>query len=307
MDTPFHPGELDAQARAGVREQVADFGARAIRDFLPEQHRQFFPLLPWLLVGSVDPTGQPQASVLWGVPGFAHSPQPQTLRIDALPEADDPLAANLYEGAPLGLLGLELPTRRRNRLNGTLIQRDDRGFELRARQSFGNCPKYIQVRPWSAKPRTPGVSRRGQGLDAAWLPLLQHSDTLFIASQHAGARGGADISHRGGTPGFVHLAADGRLWLPDFPGNNLFNTLGNLLHEPRCALLLVDFTNGDLLHLEARAQVIWPDDRAPAVPALPGAQRLLALTPGAWTLRPARLPLAFGAAEPSPFLPSNGD
>lgn len=307
MDTPFHPGELEVQARAGVRELVADFGARAIRDFLPEQHREFFPLLPWLLVGSVDADGQPQASVLWGAPAFAYSPQPQALRIDALPEADDPLAANLREGASLGLLGLELPTRRRNRLNGPVARLDGRGFELSVGQSFGNCPKYIQVRPWSATPRTPGAARRGHGLDAAWLPLLQRSDTLFIASQHADPQGGVDISHRGGAPGFVHLAADGRLWLPDYRGNNLFNTLGNLLHEPRCALLLVDFANGDLLHLEARAELIWPQDHAPAAPTLPGAQRLLALTPGAWTLRPGRLPLAFGTAEPSPYLPANGD
>ena len=307
MDTPFHPGELEVQTRVGVREQVAEFGARAIRDFMPEQHRAFFPLLPWLLVGSIDASGQPHASVLWGDPGFAHSPQPHALRVDALPEADDPLAANLHAGAQLGLLGLELPTRRRNRLNGLLASVDDEGFELAVEQSFGNCPKYIQVRNWAPTNRTPGAALRGHGLDSAWLPLLQRSDTLFIASQHAGANGGVDVSHRGGPPGFVQLGADGRLWLPDYRGNNLFNTLGNLLHEPRCALLLVDFASGDLLHLEARAVLIWPQDADRTAPDLPGAQRLIALTPGAWTLRPGRLPLGFGAAEPSPYLPAPGE
>lgn len=302
MDTPFHPGELAIQERAGVRELVADFGSRAIRTFMPDQHRDFFTLLPWLLVGSVTPDGQPRASVLWGRPSFAHSPEPTHLRIDALAETDDPLHANLHDGAQLGLLGLELPTRRRNRLNGVVDQLDDTGFSVRVMQSFGNCPKYIQSRRWQAQPRTPGPSAHGTGLDSRWLELVTRSDTLFIASRHAGENGGIDISHRGGIPGFLRLADDGLLWLPDYAGNNLFNTLGNLVLEPRCALLLVDFDSGDLLHLDATARIHWPQDGAPDW--APGAQRMLSLRPGNWTLRRSRLPLGFSELQYSPFLPT---
>lgn len=308
MDSLFHPGELEIQARAGVRDKIADFGARAIRDFMPEQHREFFPLLPWLLVGSADADGQPQASVLWGPPGFAHSPEPRLLRVEASPEADDPLAANLMTGARLGLLGLELPTRRRNRLNGRLTAVDETGFALHVQQSFGNCPKYIQARRYAPTPRTAAPSLQGHGLDPTWLGLAQGSDTLFIASQHPAAdNGGVDISHRGGHPGFVQLGADGQLWLPDYRGNHYFNTLGNLALDARCALLFVDFVNGDLLHLEARARIHWPEDAARHGLAMPaGAERLLSLQPGRWTLRPGRLPLRFDAAEASPFLPEHG-
>lgn len=105
--SPFHAGELAIQERAGVREQVAGFGSRAIRTFMPDQHREFFALLSLLLVGSLDADGYPSASVLWGPPGFARSPEPTRLRIDNLPQADDPLAANLEAGTRLGILGLE--------------------------------------------------------------------------------------------------------------------------------------------------------------------------------------------------------
>ena len=301
MDSPFHPGEQQIQSRLGMRDKLEDIGRRMIRDHMPEQHREFFALLPWLLVGSRDADDQPQASVLWGTPGFATSPQPQRLRIDSLPEADDPLAANLRAGSGLGLLGIELPTRRRNRMNGRVEALSDGGFAVAVQQSFGNCPKYIQVRSWQAATRQPGQLEQGEGLDPRWLPLVEGSDTLFIASSNGADM---DISHRGGPRGFVRLARDGRLRLPDYSGNFMFNTLGNLLLEPRCALLWIDFASGDLLHLEARAELVWPEDYPE--PAPPGAERMLALTPGRWRLRRGRLPLAFGSAEPSPFLPAQG-
>ncbi|MGH8435090.1 MAG: pyridoxamine 5'-phosphate oxidase family protein [Pseudomonas sp.] len=308
MNSPFHPGEQAIQAQAGVRDQVEEVGKRVIRSFMPEQHRGFFAQLPWLLVGSQANDGQPHASLLWGEPGFIHSPDPTRLRIDALPESDDPLTSNLAAGARLGLLGLELPTRRRNRMNGAVIEADTKGFSVEVAQSFGNCPKYIQTRSWQAAPREAGSLEQSEGLDQRWLALTTQADTLFIASQNSDPQaGGVDVSHRGGAPGFVSLGADGRLWLPDYSGNFLFNTLGNLLLEPRCGLLFIDFDSGDLLQLEARAELYWPQQLAASGQTLAaGAERMLALTPGRWRLRRARLPMAFGAPTASPFLPVHG-
>ncbi|MGL4319110.1 MAG: pyridoxamine 5'-phosphate oxidase family protein [Pseudomonas sp.] len=308
MNSPFHPGEQQIQNRLGVRDKLEDIGQRVIRDHMPEQHREFFALLPWLLVGSQDKEGQPHASLLWGQPGFAHSPDPQRLQIATHPETDDPLAANLATGARLGLLGLELPTRRRNRLNGRVTASDAQGFTLGVEQSFGNCPKYIQSRAWQVQERQPGPLEQGQGLDQRWLALVLRSDTLFIASQNADPHsGGVDVSHRGGPAGFVSLGTDGRLWLPDYAGNLMFNTLGNLLLDPRCGLLWVDFASGDLLQLEAHAELYWPGQYAAFGGTPPaGAERLLALTPGRWRLRRSRVALDFGAATPSPFLPGQG-
>ena len=306
MASPFHPGERAIQSRAGVRDKIEAIGERMIRSTMTEQLRAFFPLLPWLLLGSLDADGQPHASLLWGAPGFVHAPTPALLRVDARPEPDDPLARNLRPGASLGALGLELPTRRRNRVNGALAEDDPRGLAIAVRQAFGNCPKYIQARTWSPRERAAGPLEQGEGHDPRWLALLARADTLFLASHHADPlAGGVDISHRGGPPGFLHPGPDGRLWLPDYSGNLLFNTLGNLLQEPRCGLLCVDFASGDLLQLEARVAVYWPEQLAAlGVARSPGAERLLALTPGRWRLRRSRLPLAFGAPAASPFLPA---
>lgn len=301
--SPFHTGELAIQERAGVREQVAGFGSRAIRTFMPDQHREFFALLSLLLVGSLDADGYPSASVLWGprLRPFAGTDPPAHRQ----PAASGRSAGGQSRGwhSPRHPRP-EWPTRRRNRMNGRVLARDGKGFTVGVEQSFGNCPKYIQARSHQPVSRIASPALQGEGLDPRWLSLVSRSDTLFIASQHADPlRGGVDVSHRGGPPGFLRLGADGRLWLPDYAGNRLFNTLGNLLQDPRCGLLFIDFDNGDLLHLHAEAELFWPGSQ-PSIPWPAGAERLLALRPAGWRWRRGRLPLAFGEPQPSPFLPA---
>ncbi|WP_417775812.1 pyridoxamine 5'-phosphate oxidase family protein [Stutzerimonas xanthomarina] len=308
MSSPFHAGEQWVQSRAGVREKAEQIGSRMIRSFMPDQHCEFFAQLPALLVAAVDREGQPHASVLWGTTGFAWSPHPELLCVGANAQADDPIAPLLHPSAMVGLLGLEWPTRRRNRMNGRIVVSDAQGFSVAVVQSFGNCPKYIQARDCRPAVRQPGPMLQGDGLDDELWALLQKADTLFIASHSADPQGGGvDISHRGGPAGFVEIGRDGRLWLPDYRGNRLFNTLGNLVREPRCGLLFVDFASGDLLQMQALADVVWPEQYAAlGITAPPGAERMLALTPGRWVLRRSRLPLAFAAPDNSPFLPGVG-
>lgn len=266
-EPPFHDGEIAMQREAGVAERMARIGAQVIRDYMPEQHRLFFPLLPFVIVGSVDAWGQPSASLLRGAPGFVSSPDPKTLRIEALPLAGDPLARALQEGAPLGLLGLQPHTARRNRANGRVLARDASGFSLGVRQSFGNCPKYIV--------RREAVFAGDEALAAASLeaPLVRDSlgdreraiiagaDTFFLASAHPGAMTGAerahgiDVSHRGGPAGFAAFVDADTFAIPDFPGNNFYNTLGNLRLDARAGLLFIDVASGDVLQVEASAEV----------------------------------------------------
>lgn len=255
--TAFHAGERAAQARFGVAARMAEIGARVIRREMPQQHREFYAALPFVAIGAADAGGQPWATLLAGAaPGFVQSPDAATLRVDALPPAGDPLAPLLRAGAPLGLLGLEPPTRRRNRANGDILEADARGFTLRVRESFGNCPKHIVPRPLADRGESaPGASRRQDRLDDAMQALVRRADTFFIASQ---AAGGADVSHRGGPPGFVEVDAEGlELRWPDYAGNLFFNTFGNLLLEPRAGLVVPDFAGGDLLHIAGRAEVAW--------------------------------------------------
>lgn len=279
----FHPGERAAQARAGVVLPTAP-----IRPVMPDQHRQFFATLPLLFVAVADGDGWPVATAVAGAPGFLSSPDPGTLRVAAALDLADPAAAGLRDGGAAGLLGIDLATRRRNRLNGTLRDTGPEGFSVAVRQSFGNCPKYIQVRQVGPAPAaTPGSMRRLAGLDAAARAVIAGADTFFVASgsgSGGGEAGGLDISHRGGPPGFVQVDGDALL-VPDYRGNRYFNTLGNLLLDPRAALLFVDFQTGGLLQLQGRAAVEWDPG------ALPNAERQWRLNVTAGWHRSGALPL----------------
>jgi predicted pyridoxine 5'-phosphate oxidase superfamily flavin-nucleotide-binding protein len=209
---PWHEGERAAHARLGLSERMAEVGERALRNFMPDQHRLFFAQLPFLVVGSVDADQQPWASMLFGQPGFAMSPDPFTLDVAALPDADDPLAPAIVEGAALGLLGIELPTLRRNRMNGHVASTGPGGFSLSVDQSFGNCPQYIHRRDYEGFRRDAFArsarAERLTTLGAEELSLIARADTCFVASAaipRGGRADGIDVSHRGGMPGFLKL------------------------------------------------------------------------------------------------------
>jgi uncharacterized protein len=315
--SPFHPGELSVQDRSGVLEEADYLGRRLFRPYLTEQHREFFEQLPLLVVGSVDDAGQPWASMLFGTPGFAHAPDAQHLTVEAQPLPDDPLAAALRPNAPLGLLGIQLQTRRRNRLNGRVSALSERGITIEVDQSFGNCPKYIAARTPSFAPGAPLRAASAPRAETARLSdaaaaLVSNADTCFIASAAAQTqtpddpREGADVSHRGGKPGFVHVertATGTTLYMPDFAGNNAFNTLGNLARYPRAGLLVPDFESGDALMLACRTQIHWD---GPLLARFAGAERMLVLHVQSGRYFPQYMPFQWTKPLPGPHVERTG-
>jgi predicted pyridoxine 5'-phosphate oxidase superfamily flavin-nucleotide-binding protein len=271
--TPFNSDELAAQLSAGGGPR-----GHGIREFMPEQHRHFFAQLPYLFVAAIDAAGWPLATLLTGQPGFVQAPDPVTLHIAALPGAGDPAAEALSSDRDVGMLGIDFSTRRRNRANGRILSRDSGGISVAVKQSFGNCPQYIQRRTvaFPEGNSAEALSREVESLvhlDEAARATIERADTFFVASRSRpgdGAAYGADISHRGGRPGFVRVDGDA-LTIPDFRGNRYFNTLGNLTVEPRCSLLFIDFEAGDLLQLQGMAEVDW---NAAAAAQFAGAERL---------------------------------
>ena len=260
MDSsPFHPDELTAQSRAGAMARGA-----SIRNFIPDQHRSFFAMLPYVFIATADKSGWPLATMLSGRPGFVQSPDRVTLSIEAAPVAEDPAAGTLRVGEEVGILGIDFATRRRNRANGRIGSVDDAHFTVEVRQSFSNCPQYIQRRAMQLSPVASKEVHAFESLDDGARAMIERSDTFFVASRSrsgAGASGGADISHRGGRPGFVRVEGD-TLSIPDFRGNRYFNTLGNLSGDPRAALLFVDFETGDLLQLQGMVEIDWSEESA---------------------------------------------
>jgi predicted pyridoxine 5'-phosphate oxidase superfamily flavin-nucleotide-binding protein len=303
--SPWHEGERTLQARHGVADRMESVGRRVIRRFMPDQHREFFARLPFVVVGSVDGEERPWATVIEGAPGFAHSPDPQHLVLAATESAGDPAWNGITDGSAVGVLGIELATRRRNRLNGRVRNRRPTDFTIEVEQSFGNCPQYIQRRePRGASARPdPGsaiAAERLTALDEAAIAQITGADTFFVAS-HADPGGdpqrrGVDVSHRGGRPGFVRVDGD-RLTIPDFAGNLHFNTLGNLLASGRAGLAFVDFASGGVLQLSGRAEVLLDD---PEIALFDGAERLWRLEIERAFRRPAALGMRLELVEASP-------
>lgn len=314
---PFHDGERAVQARAGVRERIAQTGHRGIRDFMPDQHRELFGKLPFLLAGGLDARRRPWASLLVGHPGFVSTPDARTMRIDARPGHGDPLAAGLATGAKIGLLGIQPETRRRNRANGTVIAGDARGITVHVEQSFGNCPKYIQARAPEliAEPSVVHAPRpfhrEGAALSAESAAIAARADTFFIATASAGtgsddAAEGVDVSHRGGRPGFVRVTREGAgtvLTVPDFAGNAYFNTFGNIASDPRAGFLFIDFASGDVLSLTGHAEIVWD---GPELASFTAAQRLLRFAVEEGVRIANAVPLRWSAAQFAPQLAATG-
>ncbi|MDP2130809.1 MAG: pyridoxamine 5'-phosphate oxidase family protein [Erythrobacter sp.] len=284
------------QTSLGVARQMEQFGRRVIRDFMPDQHRDFYAQLPFIMLGAVDPAGDAWATLIAGAPGFMHSPDPRTLGFAVNPNPRDPAYGGLGEDAAVGLLGIELHTRRRNRMNGKVRWNGARRFSVSVEHAFGNCPQYIQLRDWELVRDPAAYVGLPDALDTDMAnprvrAMIADADTFFVASYVDDSSGRhVDASHRGGKPGFVRINADGSLTIPDFSGNLHFNTLGNFLLNPRAGLIFPDFETGDVLQLTGDAEVVL---ESPEITAFQGAERLWIFRPRRAVLREGALPLRF--------------
>ena len=291
--SPWHSGERALQAKVGVAERMETLGKRVIRDYMPDQHREFYEHLPYLIIGAVDAEGWPWASLLDAQPGFIQSPDARQLHITRRPDAEDPAGGEFAPGAAVGMLGIDLHTRRRNRLNGHISDVRENGFSVSVEHSYGNCPQYIQLRalkqvPLNAVAERPPVQRL-TALDDAAIATIRGADTFFVASyvdlEGARPHRSVDVSHRGGQAGFVRVEGD-VLTIPDFAGNLFFNTLGNFQVNPRAGLLFVDFQTGDLLQVAGTVTLILD---GPEIAAFQGAERLWQVRVEQVVRRPAAL------------------
>ncbi|WP_395502435.1 pyridoxamine 5'-phosphate oxidase family protein [Ectopseudomonas mendocina] len=299
--SPWHAGERQLQEKVGVAERMEVLGQKVIRDYMPDQHREFYHQLPFMIAGTVDGSGQPWATLIEGEEGFVTSPDPRRLSFDLAAMALDPLdpaTSGLGSGEAIGLLGIELHTRRRNRINGQIRQASAQRLEIAVEHSYGNCPQYIQLRQYRRVPERGGERVDSTELDARPRALIEGADTFFVASyvEHDDGRRSVDVSHRGGRAGFVRVEGN-RLTIPDYAGNLFFNTLGNLSVNPRAGLLFIDFATGDVLQLGGRAEIILD---SPLIKAFEGAERLWTFDVEQVVLRPAAISLRWAFEEYAP-------
>ncbi|MFY9919749.1 MAG: pyridoxamine 5'-phosphate oxidase family protein [Mycobacterium sp.] len=257
----FHSGELAAQRRAGVEAQAARLepmmGPGELRGGVPA----FLAHASFAAITARDGDGRLWTSPMVGPPGFLAATTPTRLSLRNVLPVGDPLHG-LPEGQPVGIVVMEFAAKRRVRINGTLAAADGGTLEVDVSQAYGNCPQYIHPRRISTESDVPAIDsefERGASLGADDIAQIRSADTFFLGTTHP--ERGNDASHRGGPAGFVHADHNTVEW-PDFPGNNMFNSFGNLEVDPTAALLFIDFESGRTLQLSGRAVVDWEKSAA---------------------------------------------
>jgi predicted pyridoxine 5'-phosphate oxidase superfamily flavin-nucleotide-binding protein len=258
-DGVFHEGELAAQRATGERA-LAERNARMMAGAVPPAPAAFLAQQRMLVLASADEAGAMWASLVFGEAGFASAAGGETVTIDRTRcqiAPADALLGNLRVGGMLGLLAIELGSRRRYRVNGWVAALDDERIDLAVHEAFVNCPKYIQRRHLR-EIDTPSPERTlvasGTFLDSEREARIRRADTMFVASRHPGR--GADASHRGGAQGFLQVRDERTIRIPEYAGNGLYNTLGNLLVSDRAGLAIVDFDDGRVIQLTGSATVV---------------------------------------------------
>ncbi|MBQ4829761.1 pyridoxamine 5'-phosphate oxidase family protein [Alteromonas sp. MMG017] len=294
----FHSEEYRIQQRLGVAERIGEQTKGFIRPFMPEQHRAFFCSSPFMVAGVVDSHGHPWAIPLWGEHTnvddhhYIESPSPTQLSLALSDNVDwlinDTAQLDVNTGSKIALLGLQLSTRRRNRLNGLILHNRGGIIRVQVEQSYGNCPQYIHPRDTLLRDVAPALATssstnsnvKAQHAQSNELTkndalLVAQADTFYIASRHseftADPRHGLDVSHRGGKPGFVKVESN-TLLFPDFSGNKFFNTLGNIESDGRVGLCFIDDGNGDILFISGEATILWEH---PKLVGFAGAERFV--------------------------------
>ena len=273
-DESWHQGELSIQKRVGTAQRMAEVGPTFIRQFMPKQHQDFFASLSMIFIAYAGSSSTINASVLFGEPGFIYPSSDTELIINTQNRLSDFDNNLLKVGDKLGLLGIVFESKRRNRVNVIITDISQKTIKVQVLQSYGNCPKYIQPKTFKTNINYSACNSIFESsMTDAIHKLIVNSDTFFIASQfddgNKQTNRGADISHRGGKPGFISIDQQGRLLVPDYAGNGFFNTLGNLSLEPLASLLFCDFKNGDAVQITVSSHIIWQDND----------QRLLVFTP----------------------------
>lgn len=292
----YHRGELAVQQRMG-QTAIAERVGKMVRHEIPAAAAAFLVEQPQIVLAAADDAGRMWTSLIAGPPGFVRADDTRTITIGGLPAAGDPLRDALQRTRPVGLIAVQPQTRRRMRVNGT-AEPIDGGVRIRTEQVYSNCPKYITrrrveaVQPATVVPQL----RRAAELSATQRTTIAARDTFFIGS--ADLEGNTDASHRGGNPGFLQVLSPTRLRWPDYRGNSMFMTLGNISANPRCGLLIPDWHTGATLQLTGTAGIVWDG------PAAPGAQCWIDFTLTEAVELSNVSPLRWGVAELSPANPT---
>jgi len=304
MSQPFHRGEIEIQELTGERAMAAANG-RLIAGAIPRNALMFLEQQYYCVIGGEDKAGSVWAEFIAGDKGFATSDRAGKTLTLVLDDASGPSnkassLSGLRPGDNVGGLFIELATKRRLRVNGTVSSLSPNKLVVSVVEAYPNCPKYIQSRHLTqvgTSAALPAVET-GEKLTGEIRNWITDADTFFVASAYPGGR--ADVSYRGGTPGFIRLQND-TLRIPDYPGNSMFGTLGNFASNPKAGLVFIDFDGSRQLRLSGEVVLDLKSGAEPRVTGNTG--RWWAFRPTHWSVSPLNRTFESLYLDASPFNP----
>ncbi|THG96690.1 hypothetical protein EW026_g5186 [Hermanssonia centrifuga] len=279
----WHRGVRSVHKRLGFEGPMAS-AYTWIQGEMSEEHRTFNTTrIPFVPVTTLDTLGRPWSSILAGPsgePGFISSPSWDRLDMDVRVWNGDPFKDNVRTSHGKKMLlagiGIDLSSRQRNKFAGYVSELHQAGdiytFKVIVNQAIGNCPKYINVRELDPNPSTnPAVLYEktqispDERLPDELIAFIHAADTAFMGSSYQAL--GEDekqfpshVGHntRGGRRGFMRvMPSDGKtIILPDYSGDRLMTSLGNIQATPLASLSIVNFVTGDILYLTGNAYTL---------------------------------------------------
>lgn len=302
----FSKGEIAVQKMAEEHDVALTRLPMLQNPFLSHFDAQFINSQWCVYVTTTDIQGDLWTSVILGAQGMFEVIDAERLKINlaAIQSATkDILYNNLKRGCEVGLLFLDTSTRRRFRLNGVGKIDLKNGINILIKESFGICPKYIQKRSFTIFPNKKEIRIFNEVgvLGDDLLKIVAHTDTFFLGTQGASKR--VDTSHKGGQPSFVRILEDGVLKIPDYAGNSMFNSLGNIHENSKASLLFVDYKNGNTLQLTGTARVEFGSTDEKDNITSGGTNRFWFFKTAKWIFTEHALPVFEESIEYSPFNP----
>lgn len=265
---------------------------------LSPQLANHLQIAPLIAVGTVDKEGQPWVTLWGGEPGLARSlgggvvgiRTPVAGRYDPIveelvgTEATCQVVREEGQGRMVSGLTIDLETRKRVKMYGRMVagalsSREDEvtGHEekiaeiqlvLKIEQSLGNCPKYLNSKHIVPNFSRPEIVDNTPQLSTGALHLLSKADLFFVSSaQHDHDM---DTNHRGGPPGFMRVVSNEQsgavICWPEYSGNRLYQSMGNLAINPVAGACVPDFETGDMLYFTGKTQILVGKDAHAMLP-----------------------------------------
>lgn len=245
---------------------------------------------PLLAIGTLDDASRPWTTLWGGNPGFSEPIGGGFVGTRTLVDEEfDPVVRALVGGGTKGEmlqpkdggkmvsgLAIDLVTRKRVKIAGKMAAGTLREVDIESEgdialpsdvpskqtqiqlvtkieESLGNCPKYLNQ--YELKPAlvTPKLLNEGPTLSPEARALIDKSDMFFLSSTSPTSM---DTNHRGGPPGFVRTISPTCIIYPEYSGNRLYQSLGNLQLNPLIGVTFPDYETGDVLYTTGTAEIL---------------------------------------------------